>query len=165
MIDPLLRPALRTDHEFMASMLAEAANWNGLRAETPDSVRADPKSWRYLAGWQRPTDFGMVAIDGPTNLGAAWARVLAAPDGGYGWVDDSIPELTLAVVSSARGQGLGRRLLAGLVEDARARGLPALSLSVEDGNNRARSLYEHSGFVVVGRNGGSDTMLLELAKA
>ena len=38
---------------------------------------------------------------------------------------------------------------------------PAVSLSVEDGN-RARALYERAGFTVVGRNGGSDTMLLAL---
>lgn len=37
---------------------------------------------------------------------------------------------------------------------------PAISLSVEDGN-RARVLYERLGFVKVGRNGGSDTLLLE----
>jgi ribosomal protein S18 acetylase RimI-like enzyme len=34
-----------------------------------------------------------------------------------------------------------------------------VSLSVEDGNAAARALYEHYGFRVVGRTGGSDTML------
>lgn len=37
-----------------------------------------------------------------------------------------------------------------------------MSLSVEDGNAAARGLYERHGFVVVGRNGGSDTMLRTL---
>jgi GNAT superfamily N-acetyltransferase len=48
-----------------------------------------------------------------------------------------------------------------LIDDARARGRKAISLGVEDGN-RARHLYERAGFTVVGRNGGSDTMLLKL---
>jgi ribosomal protein S18 acetylase RimI-like enzyme len=39
-----------------------------------------------------------------------------------------------------------------------------VSLSVEDGN-RARRLYERAGFVVVGRSGTSDTMLVHLPGA
>jgi ribosomal protein S18 acetylase RimI-like enzyme len=35
-----------------------------------------------------------------------------------------------------------------------------VSLSVEDGNDRARALYESLGFVPVGREGGSDVLLL-----
>jgi ribosomal protein S18 acetylase RimI-like enzyme len=44
---------------------------------------------------------------------------------------------------------------------ARDRGLSAVSLSVED-ENPARELYSRCGFVVVGRNGNSDTMRLDL---
>ena len=45
-----------------------------------------------------------------------------------------------------------------VVDLARRRRLAGLSLSVEDGNP-ARRLYERFGFEVVGRTGGSDTML------
>lgn len=47
--------------------------------------------------------------------------------------------------------------------EAAARSIPAISLSVEDGN-RARALYERLGFRKIGRNGGSDTLLLELPR-
>ena len=52
-------------------------------------------------------------------------------------------------------------MLDAVVAEAQRRALPGISLSVEDGN-RARHLYERAGFRVVGRNGGSDTMLLRL---
>ncbi|MFB0840468.1 MULTISPECIES: GNAT family N-acetyltransferase [unclassified Arthrobacter] len=62
-----------------------------------------------------------------------------------------------------RGRGVGTALMEGLIALASARGLRAISLSVEDGN-RARVLYERLGFRKVGRNGGSDTLLLGLLK-
>jgi ribosomal protein S18 acetylase RimI-like enzyme len=47
-----------------------------------------------------------------------------------------------------------------LVDAIRASGAPGVSLSVEDGNDRARALYASLGFVPVGREGGSDVLLL-----
>jgi ribosomal protein S18 acetylase RimI-like enzyme len=160
---PTVRAATRTDLAFLEAILVEAANWDGARPTTLASVRADPKAWRYLQGWQRPTDFGVVALDGGALIGAVWARFLSGADAGYGYVGDAIPELTIGVTSNARGLGVGRLLLDSILDSARQRGLEAVSLSVEDGNTRARLLYERVGFVPVGRNGGSDTMLIEFA--
>jgi RsiW-degrading membrane proteinase PrsW (M82 family)/GNAT superfamily N-acetyltransferase len=157
-----VRHANPGDLPFLTAMLAEAANWDGRRQFTPANISQDPSAWRYLDGWQRPTDFGVVSMDGITPTGAAWARFLTKADEGYGYVSDSIPELTLAVTRGARRRGLGTDLLAALIESARELDLPGLSLSVEDGNSGARKIYEKAGFTVVGRNGGSDTMLLSL---
>jgi ribosomal protein S18 acetylase RimI-like enzyme len=52
-------------------------------------------------------------------------------------------------------------LLSTVIDQARHRGLRAISLSVEDGN-RARALYARAGFLPIGRNGRSDTLLLTL---
>jgi ribosomal protein S18 acetylase RimI-like enzyme len=159
---PAIRPATAADFDFLVDMMVEAANWDGMRGSTRAGVEADPKSWRYLEGWKRPTDFGLIAVVGERPAGLAWARFGAAGDAGYGHVSDSIPELTIAVTSAARGRGVGRSLLTELIDAARNLGLPAVSLSVEDGNVGARSLYESVGFVPVGRNGNADTMLLTL---
>jgi ribosomal protein S18 acetylase RimI-like enzyme len=75
-----------------------------------------------------------------------------------------VPEISMAVVRSRRGQGTGRRLLAGLSEQAHVRGWRRLSLSVEHGN-RAAALYRDAGFIIVARHRGSDTMLLDLPAA
>ncbi|GIF76562.1 GNAT family N-acetyltransferase [Asanoa siamensis] len=58
--------------------------------------------------------------------------------------------LNIAVGPSAQGQGLGRALLDHALRGTRAAGLPALALSVVDGNP-ARRLYDRAGFVVVTR--------------
>ncbi|MET7669849.1 hypothetical protein [Micromonospora luteifusca] len=54
-------------------------------------------------------------------------------------------------------------MLAAVIGIAEQRRIPGLSLSVEDGNT-ARRLNEKAGFKVVGRNGGSDTMLLRIGE-
>ena len=65
------------------------------------------------------------------------------------------------MLPAGRGRGVASALPAAVVTEARRRGLRGPSLSVEDGNG-ARRLDERAGFEVVGRNGGSDTMLLRL---
>ncbi len=52
----------------------------------------------------------------------------------------------LAVVASARGRGLGRRLLDAAQERARALGCCKLTLEVKEDNGVARALYESFGF-------------------
>lgn len=50
------------------------------------------------------------------------------------------------VAPEAAGQGVARALLAALVAHARANGVESLVLTVTDGNDRARRLYEAAGF-------------------
>ncbi|GAA2722953.1 hypothetical protein CAE01nite_13800 [Cellulomonas aerilata] len=143
-------------------MLLLAFTWDGTPRFTREEVLAADHTARYLGGWRRPGDLGLVAVDGRTPLGAIWARALPAATPGYGYVADDVPELGMAVAPAHRGRGVGSALLAGCLRQARATGRRAVSLSVEDGNSAARALYVRHGFVTVGRDGGSDTMLREL---
>lgn len=163
-----LREATTADLGFLYDMLVEAFNWDGTPRFTRAEVIEEDHTARYLGGWLRPGDFGLVAVgdvpDAGSPLGAVWARALPASTPGYGYVADDVPEIGMGVAAAHRGRGVGSALLAGCVEQARGLGWRGLSLSVEDGNTAARSLYERHGFVVVGRNGGSDTMLRELGR-
>lgn len=155
-----IRSANAGDRPFLLAMLVEAANWNGQLMLTPAEVEADPALAHYISGWQRPSDFGVVVTDDADEpMGAAWARSFSLDDPGYGFVANDVPEISMGVVTAFRGQGVGTRLLAALINEARDRAYKALSLSVEDGN-RARGLYERAGFVCHSRNGNSDTMVL-----
>jgi len=156
-----IREAKPDDLDFLVSMLLEAMNWNGEQPATASSIRHDPKSWHYLDGWKHESDFGVIATgDDGAPIGAAWARFLQRDDPGYGFVEESIPEITIGVTPLRRGGGVGGLLIGTLIRFAREHAFPGLSLSVEDHNDRARSLYEAHGFQVVGRVGNSDTMLV-----
>ena len=158
-----LRDATAEDLDLLHDMLLEAFTWDGTPRVSRAEMLADPHTARYLGDWKRPDDLGLVATDDEgAALGAVWARALPAAAPGYGYVADDVPELGMAVRRAHRGQGVGSALLAGFLEQARDRGWRAVSLSVEDGNAAARALYERHGFVPVGREGGSDTMLRRL---
>lgn len=163
MTEALIRLADFDDQAFLVAMLVEAVNWNGQVSVTAADVEADPALARYLSGWPRPSDFGVIAASiAGDPLGAAWARQFEAADPGYGFVHPDVPEIGIGVVPAFRGRGVGTRLLTALTAKARDRGCTTLSLSVADGN-RARALYERVGFVRHGRNGDSDTMTRDTA--
>jgi ribosomal protein S18 acetylase RimI-like enzyme len=117
---------------------------------------------RYVEGWGRPGDSSLILIDDFHPVAAAWYRLFSAAEPGYGFVDASIPELTVAVVPSRRGRGFGNELLTALLSDARAAGFSAISLSVEP-DNPALHLYEKHGFTRVAERGGALVMRAPLS--
>jgi ribosomal protein S18 acetylase RimI-like enzyme len=160
-----LRDATASDRDLLIDLVVAAVDWqdgaDGADVWTRERVLADDHLARYVEGWLRAGDAGVVAVDDDgAPLGAAWLRLLTAERPGYGFVAADVPELSMAVLDGGRGSGAGSELLDGCVRLAREAGNRAVSLSVEDGNDRARGMYERRGFVPVGRVGGSDTLLL-----
>jgi len=152
------------DLGFLAAMLGEAAVWRPDKpTPTGDEVLADPRYAMYLAGWPRPGDYGLVAeLDKP--VGAAWYRSYTERSPGIGFVSEDVPELSIAVIASRRGEGIGRQLLVELINASIDEGHPALSLSVRE-RNPALHLYESVGFVTVAKDGSSWTMVRSAAPA
>lgn len=157
-----LRRATATDACFLREMLAVAADWRPDAALRPVAeIMRDPALAHYVSGWDADRDAGFIA-DEDQPRGAAWWRFFTADDPGYGFVSETTPEVSIGVRAGSRGRGLGTLLLEALIAEARQRGLPALSLSVELENPAAR-LYERLGFITVERLGGAVTMVLTLA--
>jgi ribosomal protein S18 acetylase RimI-like enzyme len=149
-------------------MLYEASYASDLGLASPADLRTDSRLARYVRGWGRDGDLGILGgpTDGPLH-GAAWIRVLTGDNAGYGHVDDDTPELAMAVIPYSRGSGLGTRLLTRLLADAR-RHHHQISLSVR-ANNPARRLYTRLGFTPVTNSQASEqnpktslTMLIRL---
>ena len=158
-----LRPATSGDADFLQDMVVAAVNWDPARhAAAREQVLADPRNAHYAAGWMRPEDVGVVAVDGSGGpIGAAWLRCFSTDDPGYGFVADDVPELSIGVLAGWRGRGVGRSLLRAVVRRGSEQGARRISLSVERAN-RARGLYLGEGFVVVEQGRDADTMVLDL---
>ena len=144
-----VRPLEPGDDDFLREMFVETFFWRDGPQHSLEDVLAIPEAGKYILGWGRPGDAGVVALsDAGEKLGAAWYRLFSTADHGYGFVSDEIPELGIAVTPSYRGRRVGRRLMEDLITLAQGQGRPGLSLSVEDGNSRAARLYESLGFVI-----------------
>lgn len=162
MTDYSIRPATPADADFLVDMLVEAINWLPERNWSREQIMANPSIAHYVTGWMRPDDFGVVAVDAVGQpVGAAWLRYLTAADPGYGYVGDDVPELTVGVVETWRGRGVGRALVRAALDAARERGVPTVSLSVERANFAAR-LYAAEGFRTVESFEDADTMVAGL---
>jgi ribosomal protein S18 acetylase RimI-like enzyme len=147
----VVREAAAGDEGFLWRMLMKAAH-AGAEVDGVEALRQVPELARYVEGWGRPSDMGVVATNGDGEpVGAAWVRMLVGEDAGYGYVDDATPELAIAVDPQRTGDGIGSQLLRRLLLDAE-RMFPAVSLSVR-ADNPARRLYERFGFQPVADRG------------
>jgi RimJ/RimL family protein N-acetyltransferase len=79
--------------------------------------------------------------------------------------DLKYPTVGLGVADHAQNRGLGHRLMAALVEEARRLGKPGLELTVWKTNPRAQRVYLRAGYRITGEtpNGVEYTMRLEFS--
>ncbi len=119
------------------ALMAYEQEMFGTEAWTADGYRdeiADTRHRHYLA-----------AVDeNGALLGWAGIRVVA----------DSAEILTVGVIPAARRQGIGARLLAMLLDEARRREATEAFLEVRIDNTAAQRLYERANFVRVGTRRG-----------
>ncbi len=135
----------------MRSLLGFAHHWHVAAFDTDISIS------RYVDAWGRAGDTALVATDAGHPVGAAWYRLFPDRMRGYGFVDERTPELTVVVVPTRQGEGIGRRLLEALLERARADGYAAVSVSVQRGH-RDEETYHAEGFEQVAEHGDALTL-------
>ncbi|MDP2562448.1 GNAT family N-acetyltransferase [Psychrobium sp. 1_MG-2023] len=112
-------------------------------------IANSPQLSCYVKGWMEGADdFGFLALHNNKPIGAAWCRCWSGNQLGFGFIDNAIPELSISVMPSYRGYGVGRYLLRKTLVSAKKQ-YPAVSLSVSL-DNPAKRLYEKEGFQDVG---------------
>lgn len=144
-----IRPAGAESIGDLRRVLYEAVAWDPGRRIPPYEVAIEhPELARYHVGWGRPGDLAVVAALGEQVIGGALCRRFTEDDHGHGYLDETTPELAIAVWPEHRGKGVGSRLLGALEAAARDEGFRRLSLSVDHGNP-ARRLYARCGYSTV----------------
>ena len=125
-------------------------------------VMARPDLAMTIPDFSRRGDLARVAEEDRTRLGAAWCRCFTRAEHSWGFLDETTPEVGIAVEAAHRGKGLGGALLASLIEAARADGWGSLSLCTTQGGGEER-LYVRAGFMkVLTLPGTSDTIIMRM---
>lgn len=157
MDDIIFKPLTRADESFLWEMLYLALFVPAGHAPLPPESIHSPELRRYVQDWGKPADEGFLALDGEKPVGAVWIRLMTGENRGYGYVDDQIPELSMAVLPEYRGKGIGKDLMLRLFSSLKTRyAAVCLSVSVE---NPASRLYRRMGFRVFENDGSSLKMI------
>ena len=153
-----IRPAEPSDEPFLLEMLYQSLYVEEGCEPHPREVLLLPHIARYVKGWGRAGDLGVIAFEAAMGreVGAAWCRLSQGDDMGFAYLDGETPKLGNALLPEHRGRGVGTALLERLLSEA-GRQFRAVSLSVSS-NNPAVRLYERFGFVTVDVRGGHPVM-------
>lgn len=159
-----IRPIQEEDVEFLWDMLYESLFVPEGQEPFSREILKEPFISKYVEGWGRSGDFGCIAMsDEGKPVGSISARYFDESNKGFGYVDNDVPELGMAIVEEYRGLGMGTALLNELFREAKIRGIERLSLSVDPTNAAAMKLYQRFGFEEVGQVGTSITMVANVA--
>ncbi len=149
------------DEWFLQGMLYEAIYIAENEKPLPESIINLPELSKYVKNFGRIGDIGLIAEREGELVGAVWCRLFTDEERGYGFVDEYTPELSMAVKSGRRGQGIGTQLLENMLQALVAEGYTQVSLSV-DRRNPALHLYKRLGFQVHEEAGTAYTMVKTL---
>lgn len=163
-MDYSIRPFEKKDTPFLWEILYQSIHVPEWQQAPSRDILKEPSIEKYLRDWGGNHDHAQVAVDEANNpIGAVWIRLLSRENAGYGFVDDAIPELGMAIMSQHRGKGIGKHLLSEMIGLACSIGHSAISLSVDPRNKTALRLYEKLGFEKVYQDeGGAWTMKKDL---
>jgi ribosomal protein S18 acetylase RimI-like enzyme len=137
-----LRPATPKDRDFLLSLYASTRADELAMVAWPDAQKAAFVSMQFEAQDRAyrstyPEGRFLVVTSGADAVGRLYVARLP----------DEIRVIDLTLLPDYRGTGIGSKLLAEIIAESEAAGLP-VTLHVEQGN-RARRLYERLGFVTV----------------
>ncbi|WP_165043062.1 GNAT family N-acetyltransferase [Dysgonomonas sp. ZJ709] len=128
----------------------------------PPSIIYEPDIHKYIKDWGKTeNDIAFVAEQNNKLIGVIWGRLFKESDMNYGFIDEAIPEIGMAVLAPYRNKGIGTRLIETIIRCYQNRGIKALSLSVSK-QNEARKLYERAGFRVASENKSDFVMIKDI---
>lgn len=129
-----------------AMVIGEAHWWDLAEIADNDARIFGPTAWTlpyYWAVMAQPGTVMFLARTASAGDLAGW--IVMSAGGGQGDV------MTIATTEAARGQGIGRSLLATGIDWTRTQGTHVVHLEVAEHNDSALALYRSFGFVEWGR--------------
>jgi len=156
-----IRKIQKNEIYLLKRFLYDAIFQNDETNPLPKDIIHEPEIYVYIKGFGQKNDFCLVATVEDNIVGAVWTRVLSKPNGGFGYVDDQTPELSISVNKGYRNMGIGTKLMENMLFALKADGYKQVSLSVQK-ENPAYRIYDKLGFQVVKEKEKDVTMVYRL---
>src|ERR1035437_8744169 len=159
MTDLQIRRIRATEIEFLEDMLFQTIFIQEGQPNLPKSIIKDPSLAKYIENWGKDNlDIALIAEINEKLIGAIWVRTFSESNKGYGFIDETIPEMAMAVYSEYRNKGIGKRFIQEMELMRQENNLKAVSLNV-DKANYAFKFYQKEGFETVYQTETSATMI------
>ena len=153
----LIRNLRENETELLRDFLYEAIFIPEGVTPPPREIIEQPELRIYYENFGTgKADYCLVAEDDGRVVGAVWTRIMDD----YGHVDDETPSFAISLYKEYRGQGIGTRLMTGMLEKLKENGYARASLAVQKANYAVR-MYEKVGFKTVDENDEEYIMVWE----
>lgn len=149
------RAITASDLPFMVHMLRLVAG--APDAPVPLEVcREDPRWAHHINHWDDP-GVGQICLVSGRPVGAGWLTRPTPQQPAH--IASGIPQLVLAVLPDAQGQGHGSYLLTRVLMAAESSGWPKVCAAVHQNDERSLHLLSGAGFTTVAERDGLAVML------
>jgi [ribosomal protein S18]-alanine N-acetyltransferase len=150
----IIRDLKEIEIPFLEEMLYQAIFIPVGTPKLDKSIIFIPELHPYIKDFGKVSDLCLVAELEGKLVGAIWTRLFK----GYGFIDETTPELSMAMDADFRGKGIGSEMLDALLLKLQKLNYEQVSLSV-DKRNFAYKLYQKKGFQVHEVQGDSVLMV------
>ena len=117
-----------------------------------------PELRLYYEGFgNAPADYCLAAETDGHVVGAVWTRIM----NDYGHVDDETPSFAISLLPEYRRQGIGTRMMRGMLALLKEQGYRQASLAVQKANYAVR-MYKNVGFEITNENDEEYIMVCRL---
>lgn len=157
-MDYRIRPLSEGEDSLLQDFLYEAVYVPEGMSAPPRSIIDLPELKVYITDFgKKKEDMGLVAeVDGKV-VGAVWVRIM----NDYGHIDNATPSFAISLYKDYRGFGIGTALMKAMLRLLKGRGYKQASLAVQKANY-AVSMYQKTGFEIIGQNQEEFIMLCRL---
>ncbi len=129
----------------------------GVSPPARDIVKRPELRLYYEGFGNGPADHCLAAETDGHVVGAVWTRIM----NDYGHVDDETPSFAISLLPEYRKQGIGTRLMRGMLALLKEQGYRQASLAVQKANYAVR-MYRNVGFEIVDENNEEYIMVCRL---
>ena len=153
----IIRKLRENEKELLRDFLYEAIFIPEEVTPPPREIIEQPELRIYYENFGTgKADHCLVAEDDGRVVGAVWTRIMDD----YGHVDDETPSFAISLYKEYRGQGIGTKLMTGMLEELKRNGYTRASLAVQKANYAVK-MYEKAGFKTVDENDEEYIMVWE----